>query len=320
MPSTDSVNFSIRPNKNIERKLIARAIAGLNGRFDVSSYRYIGMGSFWFVDFVLFHKTLAITDMISIEHAEYGDRAEFNRPFKCIRIEPGDTTRVLPELELDQKAFIAWLDYDSDLNGPVLEDIRILCPKAPSSSIVLVTLNAHHGQLNNQYDENENELSRLEYLRRVAGELVPTTLEDKDTNAKNFPRTLAALLLNHCDHETRSAGTGMRFLPLFNFYYKDNAPMITIGGMIANESDERLLNESNLPAQFEYVTGNAQFDIKAPPLTLKERSALDRLLPADTVPSPEELQQKAGFKLDEEQISAYKDFYRDYPTFSERDS
>ena len=90
--SFDVVNYSLRPNKNIERKLIFESLRMMDNIFDFSSYRYVGMGSLWFVDFILAHKMLHINNMVSIEMPEYEKRVEFNKPYNCINIEPGDTT------------------------------------------------------------------------------------------------------------------------------------------------------------------------------------------------------------------------------------
>ena len=58
MPSFDAINYATRPNKNVERKLIFSSLRELDRSFDLSNHKYIGLGSVWFVDFVLAHKSL----------------------------------------------------------------------------------------------------------------------------------------------------------------------------------------------------------------------------------------------------------------------
>ena len=107
--SFDVINYSLRPNKNIERKLIFESLRLMDNLFEFSSYRYVGMGSLWFVDFILAHKMLHINNMVSIERPEYAKRVEFNKPYNCISIEAGDTTHVLPTIDLQKQLDLVWL-------------------------------------------------------------------------------------------------------------------------------------------------------------------------------------------------------------------
>lgn len=317
MASHDTVHFVLRPNKNIERKLIADALAALSPQFDIRHYRYIGMGSFWFADFLLFHKLLLIDDMISIERAGYANRARFNRPLRCIKVEPGDTTKVLPELELGNHESIIWLDYDSDLHGPVLEDCRIVCGEAKSGSVLLVTLSAHVNQIKNQRDPAGRPLDSLAALRFLAPDLVPAQAQSADLSMSRFPRTLASILLDHIEHCTRKANPTRRFVPLFKFIYKDNSPMVTVGGLIAEGNMEAQLEQCRVREKYDYVTGDREFEINVPPLTMKEKIALDRLLPYGKILTPVETTPHLEFELTEDQLRAYQRFYRHYPVFGE---
>ena len=67
MASSDYINYVIRPNKTVERKLIFETLSRLAPIFNFAEYRYIGFGALWFVDFVMAHKYLSIANMISIE-------------------------------------------------------------------------------------------------------------------------------------------------------------------------------------------------------------------------------------------------------------
>src|SRR5262249_18751827 len=94
MPSFERVDYSIRTNKNIERKLVFDRLRTLDAALHFSTYRYMGLGSMWFVDFVLAHRALRINELWSLEESN-ADRAEFNKPYDCIRIIPGTTTTTL---------------------------------------------------------------------------------------------------------------------------------------------------------------------------------------------------------------------------------
>src|ERR1700761_6192677 len=110
--SFEKINYSLRPNKSIERKMICEAFTRLSLLDHLSNYRYIGMGSAYFADFILFHRNLGMTNLISIEKEESKKaRFEFNKPFSCIDIKYGNSSTVLPNLELEKSKNIVWLDY-----------------------------------------------------------------------------------------------------------------------------------------------------------------------------------------------------------------
>jgi hypothetical protein len=315
MASFEEINYSIRPNKNVERKLIFEALQELKPSFYIEKYRYVGLGSVWFVDFVLAHKLLFIEDLISIEKPKYEKRVNFNKPFRCIRVEPGDTTQVLPELKLKEKRTIVWLDYDSGFDGPLFEDLDIVCEQVPSGSIVLVTSNAHRNILYSK-DEAGNDLSKEESLRRYAGDLVPTSLSTEALQTAGFPKLLASMLFDHLTRATRKTGRKERFIPMLSFFYKDNAPMITVGGMIADEQDAAALASCELSEKFDYITGAKQRTINVPPLTIKEKMALDQLLPSADPLTDAEISE-LGFALKQQQVLDYRRFYKHYPTYGE---
>src|SRR5688572_12025690 len=86
---TDSfkrVHYELRPAKQVERRMIIDALRlmSLSG-FPIDDYQYTGMGSIFFVDFILFHKFLGISDMVNAEHSAIPNRVTFNQPYDFIR-------------------------------------------------------------------------------------------------------------------------------------------------------------------------------------------------------------------------------------------
>lgn len=65
--SGDLINYSLRPRKNIERKILCDIIRSLSFFGRVDEYRYLGFGSFYYQDYILFHKEFSITQAISFE-------------------------------------------------------------------------------------------------------------------------------------------------------------------------------------------------------------------------------------------------------------
>ncbi len=61
------INYSLRPAKSVERKMLCEAIKRLAVFDKIESYKYVGFGSAYFSDFSLIHRSLGIEDMLSIE-------------------------------------------------------------------------------------------------------------------------------------------------------------------------------------------------------------------------------------------------------------
>jgi hypothetical protein len=315
MPTFDRINFSIRPNKNVERKLIFEALAALEPLFPFAQYQYVGFGSMWFADFLLAHRVLGITQMTSIQYdTEFAQRARFNAPHSCIKVEEGDSSVVLPGLPLERGPALLWLDYESTIDQ-LLDELGRLCARLVSGSVLVVTANAVKERVNVS-DEASRRQRQEESFRAAVGDLAPAVFTPDFFDAGKYPANVASTLVNHLTHATRVAGRDERFVPIFNFSYKDNAPMVTVGGMIANAADRERLRRAALNARLPFVQAPEQTVIAMPPLTTREKLALDQLFPAQEAPSEEEIA-KLGFKLKRSYIEAYHRYYSRYPVFGE---
>ncbi len=207
MVSSDYINYAIRPNKAVERKLIFEVLSVLSPVLNLPGYRYIGLGAPWFVDFVMAHRYLLIEDMISIEQDEIlASRAEFNKPYACVSVIHGDSQTVLSDLDLEKLPLLVWLDYDSSLGGPVLEDLSTLCRRAPAGSIIVVTVNAHRGSLPT-HDENANKYENFsDRMRAEAGDLIPAHIPKAAAQGSGYPPYLVSVLFTHMHRQVRMVG------------------------------------------------------------------------------------------------------------------
>jgi hypothetical protein len=312
--SFDSINFVLRPNKHIERKLVFEALRALDPAFDLRGYLYVGFGSLWFADFVAAHRVLGIRDMVSIQKgAKAKRRCEFNRPYAGINVIEGEAAIVLPRLPLESRPDVLWLDYEDRIET-ILPEVAELCRRLPSGSVLLVTVNASKEVIAAPTAAEKYEREDAAF-RAAVGPLAPTALPEDFYEAKQYPEHLARALLGQCVRQTRLSARDVKFVPLFNFLYSDRAPMITVGGMIVNQNDERKLAALSLPSRFDFV-GSGQVSIAAPPLTTREKLALDQLLPSDTPLTEAEID-RLGFSLKPSQISEYHRYYTRYPVFAE---
>jgi hypothetical protein len=315
MASFEAINYSTRINKNIERKLIFEGLRTIGDKYSFLHHTYVGMGSMWFSDFALAHRQLLISDMISFELPDYAARADFNRPYDCIKVIAGDTTTQLPHLEWSRPMLI-WLDYDSDYGGPLFDDLPLVADNASPGTVVMVTINCHVQRLPT-VDENDQPLSRPQAIEKIWGEYIPLGL--KPIKQKNYSVIAAASMFNLLKEGVRKRGKNLTFMPLFNFKYADGAPMITIGGIVVDQKTvtEELIRSSDAFSRCDYLTAEEQFEISAPPFTQKEKHALDRMMPSSRPPKEHLVQSKFGFTVAQDMLDNYHKFYRMYPTFGE---
>jgi hypothetical protein len=305
--SFERIDYSIRSNKSVQRKLIVEFFERMRSRFDLDDYSYVGMGSMWYADFILFHKRLDLQNMTSIQIADGYSRAKFNTPFNCIEVRKGKTTGVLPKLPLARRALV-WLDYDHELRDYIFRDLEIVLQEVDSGSIVIATVDAEVDKFGGPI---EDEAVRMERLESAVGQYFPLGASAKDLEVKRFPKLVSRILIDCMSEVTARRHLSLRFVTTFNYHYKDGARMVTVGGMVANPQDRVALRELELIGNGYY--GSNQIRIAVPPLTPREKVKLDSLLPRQGEIDRSDL----GFDLSQQQIKAYRKFYRQYPVFWE---
>ncbi|UOD30870.1 hypothetical protein INH39_03805 [Massilia violaceinigra] len=308
--SFEFINYMVRPNKNVERKLIASSLDKIKFIFSLSKYRYVGFGSMWFTDFVLFHRLLGICDMVTIEKEKSREkRVRFNKPFACIDVRMGDASDHLGEL-LEGKNSLTWLDYDGSLENALNGDILTAVGAMQSGSIILVSVNAMVEQLDGKTVDGR-ELTSLEYLEWIT-ETLPLKDAPKRLTRNDFPCLVSEILISAFESAVFSTMPGCEFFPMWNFLYADGAKMITVGGMVADSKDRQRLSECYPDGAPTYFS-KTPFEISLPILTDKEKRALDTLMPTQKEIKPKSLE----FELRPTEIEAYQKFYLEYPIFNE---
>ena len=304
--SYESINYALRPAKNIERKMFCEVLRRLEEFGKLESYRYIGFGSTFFGDFSLFHKSLGIRNNISIEKDVQNQvRFEFNRPYNCIDLKFGESSDILPGLGWDVRSII-WLDYDYVLDQGVLTDVAFVTANAPAGSILIITVDARPDKLGERIKSLE---SRFE-SKKLPQELSEAKLGDWGT--ADIYRTIISNEINekiNLRNGARSIGTKFIYSQLFNFHYADGAKMLTVGGIIYDEGQVNLVAKCGF-ASFDFIkTGEDSYHIEVPSLTLKEIRHLDRKLPCSEVTDIDVP------SIPEIDIRRYAKIYRYFPSF-----
>jgi hypothetical protein len=307
--SYTKINYRLRPAKSIERKMLCSVFYKLSDFARLDSYQYVGLGSNYFSDFILFHKSLGINKMFSIEANDFHrERFDFNVPYNCIEVKYGTTTDVLPNIPWDQRS-IVWLDYDNELDVTMLEDVNFLVENLPSGSIFLITFSTMHG------DKEESQKKKFDYIKSKLQDRLPLTTNKKSIQGKKLNKVLRDIINNSILESLYKINSGktdnMVYKQLFNFTYADGARMQTIGGIVYKESEEKNYKSCEFD-RFNYVMlEDKVYNIEVPILTNKELRYLDSQLPSHNL----ETIDKKG--IPSKDIKRYAEYYRYFPNYME---
>jgi len=309
-------NYSLRPSKQVERKVMIEVLLRLSkAGFTVSDYKYLGFGSVYYVDFVMFHKYLFIEKMLCFEWGDVARRMRFNKPFKFIQLKLGPLSKHIPSIRPRDK-ILTWLDYDRSLDQEMLQDIDGMVSRLGRTSIFIVTIDARPKLSKDVFDVDG--LSRDERERlvvRVYQDWFGQYVEGPITRAKVSGAHVTPLFYEVVSERIRQTLTrrqaDLQFIQFFNFLYKDGAPMFTVGGMIGTADDRRLLEENGILMHKFVRTGSEYLEISVPQLTLREKQWIDCRL--DTKLTADRLR----FELEDDLLDNYRRFYKEYPTYLE---
>lgn len=305
--SYEKVHYEFRPAKQVERKMLLDTFLKLmSSGFHICDYQYTGFGSVYFIDFILFHKYLGINKLVSVEYSnEIEKRVIFNKPFNCIQVAFEDIINYVPTLNQDIK-HILWLDYDSVIHENILSTITLASSILPVGSFLLITVDVEQPGTNDDPKESMN------YFQGIANQYLPPNLNIRDFNKSNLPLINSKIINNSI--ATSMLGRGnTKFIPMFNFLYKDGHKMLSVGGCIGTDTEERQLRSLDrraLPFLRDSIIAEP-YEIRVPLLTRRERIYLDSNMPCASGWLPD------AFEMKQMDVECYSDIYRYYPAFTE---
>ena len=311
MASFDLVNYSLRASKGIQRQLVFEGVRKLQTQLDLERLVYIGYGSIWFTDFVLAHRLLEIDDMVSMESDDVGfRRAMFNSPYSTVRVLHGTSSALLPTLYTDEslqaRPWLVWLDSDNGFDEALKADVASVVENAPSNTVLLITFNGHEMKYGAAPD-------RPKRLQDLFGAAVPDNLSKKACKDERMQETLADFALAYIQSAANDLARSGGFVPAFRIIYRDNAPMISVGGILPSRGAARIA--ASLVSELSWKCRPAK-PITAPNLTLREVSVLQSRLP-NPAPLDRLAVQALGFDLEEAQLEVFQAYYRQYPSFAQ---
>jgi hypothetical protein len=296
---------------------------GHNAGYSLRDYTYLGFGSVYYTDFIILHKYLYVDKMICIEGSDIPRRMKFNRPYKFIALKMGKVSTVLPRIDF-RKKYIVWLDYDYGIDygvmeeeSSILEDVSAFISKLAPGSFLMVTSEAEprlsNRKINERLSEEERITTLLESLRKNCGDLFYPVLEKRDITKNKMPIIIAKALRQQILKATLTNLYGLKFHQLFNFVYADGAQMVTVGGVLDSPEKKGVLEKAgvfNLPC---VARGERPREISVPPLTNREKEAIDAQIEEGIKPTNIQLR----FEIKSNLLLNYLKYYRHYPTFHE---
>lgn len=310
------IDYRVRPAKSIERKMLVESFRRLSEFESTAHYRYVGLGSLYFSDFMLFHKRLGCENMVSIEDTSdpvIQQRFHLNVPYGHIEMRFGNSAVVLQTLPWEPKT-IAWMDYDGPLVAACLSDIEYMIQHVASGSILLLSVNAGNINAPELESGKDTKIDLVENLKRAVGATaIPPEITNRDLSGWGVAKIYRNIVNEAISqalrtrNATRPAGEKMNYRQLYNFHYTDGVKMLTLGGIVFDERDEALVTKCAFD-QMDFVqTGAAPYLIDPPNLTYIEMRQIDaqRRRPSVSLPLPPK------------DVAKYERTYRYFPTFIE---
>ena len=150
--------------------------------------------------------------------------------------------------------------------------------------------------------------SEMEALEYYAGGFIPVGLKDTEISGTAFPAVVSEVLINAFQTGIRRAVRDLSFQLLLNLTYQDGAPMVTVGGWFHGTDETPISLEEHGPLPFWPPSKEAPYEIGVPLLTVREKAALDQIMPGDGPPTVEAVRSSLGFGLSEKKLAAYHTF------------
>jgi hypothetical protein len=314
--SFEKIDYSLRPAKYAERRMLRDIFRRLSVFDQPEDYSYVGFGSVWFSDFILFHRALGVRSMLSIEKANAArTRIQDNLPFR-IGLDFRHSNTALSKHNWEPRQFV-WLDYDDPLRIEMLQDVRTVVARIRSGSILAVTVQAERAR---EIDQAESDgdgsgLSAIDRFREFfTASRIPDDKFDDDLIGRPFANFSRKILLNEIDsalavRQPRSGPDLMSFIPICSFEYADGVLMTTIVGLFYNHAERLKVEHCNF-ASLDFITSDGSvIEIEVPKLTLREMHSLEAQLPRNG-------QQLELGSIPSDEADKFAKYYRYFPNFA----
>ena len=311
------IDYRVRPAKSVERKMMAEAFRRLSEFGELDAFQYVGFGSLFFSDFSVFHRSLGVNQMVSIEDTSdpiVKDRFKFNVPYGHIDLRYGHSNSELAKLNWGMRS-IVWMDYDGTISQAVLRDVSFLATTVSQGSSIVFSVNAASIPALDEEEQRDSEkISLVDRLKAVLGaDAVPYSLKSSDLSGWGIARAYRNIINSAIEkalvvrNSALPAAAHLHYHQIFNFHYSDNAKMLTVGGLIYDAGQKAALAKCAFDLLSFVRNGDEPFLIETPNLTFKEMRELDSKFPNSPIALP----------IPPSEVERYKRTYRFFPKFVE---
>lgn len=323
------INYTLRPAKSVERKMLKDIFSRLNNFSNISDYVYLGFGAKYFTDMSYFHRNLHFKRLISIEYDENNkERYRFNSPYRCVDLKFGHSSIVLPTLkELKTDRSIVWLDYDSTIQPFMKEDISTVVTQIKSGSIFAISYNSKPpilSDLKSQLGDQSGGYYRA-HIRKLFGDkgAVSDSLEDDGMGKwTKYSQVLRAAMYSYVEKYVKDRNPSLeedgKFIvkQLGYFDYQDGTEMSTLVFLVYTNSDQVIVDKCDFEKLSFVRGGDQQYKIQVPNLTFKEIQQLTELMPINSEEmEAEELWDKKIYTIKD--VKQFAEIYKYHPTYFE---
>lgn len=309
--------YHLRTNKQVERALFGDLLRRIVPHLGIApdKYTYVGMGGPYLEDFVSVQAVMGCKKMTSLEKFPHVVRRQrFNMPHCRVDLKNRLTGWWVKRYRAGDVPMLVWLDYSTTDWKEQIGECVDLIPKLPAMSILKITLVCKASDLGNP--AKDPLARRLEKLRsHFAGEFTEDDVRSENfhlTMKRIFTRAVAPVLGDSKD---------MTMRPLAAYCYSDGTPILTVTCLVGPANRLNLVIKRSRLASWGFATldwNQAPVMVNIPDLGIRERLAIDRLLP-DATPSQIIKRLKLSLAKDaaesEKIVESYSRFARHTPFF-----
>lgn len=281
----------------------------------VEEYKYVGFGSLWFSDFALFHRTLGIADMQSIEMVKSAKpRFEANKPFFSIKVEYEHSSKVLPTLPWDKRAFV-WLDYEDSISTGILLDIQAIVARATSGTVLALSAPCRQApEVEQALEEGSGPSAMSRFAGRMGPRVTPQDVSEEDLIGWPFAKLTRRIIVDQIRAALATRNLGLpdeqivEYTPICEIEYEDGVKMTTTVGILTKTEDEELLQDCGFTT-LDFLPPNSDtIRIDVPILTLREIRHIEKQLPTSG--------QLDYWEIPSSDADKFARFYRYLPNFA----
>lgn len=274
-----SIDYALRPAKAVERHILADFISLTMKLRPTSKYRYFGMGSYAFKDFILYNQLFGFEQLTSAEHdVNLEKRCRFNRPAPNVHVKIGAAGDALEKLRWDKAPYVVWLDYDGQFNESIYDDLQTVATNIQPGSMLAITLNAHYsipttGTGERSFLRDRRREFRAAVIRRQG-------LSVESFNPGNAASSVHAILSEHIQHHVKASRWSSQETLLMDstalLQYRDNARMMTSVFICHRKSDSAYVAKLKRASNVYEFCRKFPYKLEVPLLTSRERRHLER--------------------------------------------